>query len=128
MSAPGHRDIFASDIEWRKGTGEGILYAHFRTNNDDASSPAIVLSKFEPGTVVDAHTHDTNYFEYIIAGEQTVGKTLFKVGDVRIAEAGRGYGPIKVGPEGCTVLIVFEDGSGAGMVTLPRKKPAQATA
>jgi anti-sigma factor ChrR (cupin superfamily) len=128
MSAGGHRDVFASDIEWHKGTGEGIAYARFRTDDANPSSPSIVLSKFEPGVVVDPHTHDTNYFEYILAGQQTVGKTTFGVGDVRIVKGGTGYGPIKVGPQGCTVLIVFEDGSGARMVMLPRKKAAEAIA
>ncbi|TAK99461.1 MAG: hypothetical protein EPO08_16420 [Rhodospirillaceae bacterium] len=128
MSASRHKDIFASDIQWREGSGEGITYARFLTDDTKPSSPAIVLSKFEPGVVVDAHTHDTNYFEYIIAGEQTVGKVTFGIGDVRLVTGGTGYGPIKVGPQGCTVLIVFENGSGAAPVTLPRKKPAQAVA
>ena len=43
------------------------------------------------------------------AGEQTVGKTIFGPGDVRFAKAGTGYGPITIGPEGCTVVIVFQN-------------------
>ena len=117
MAGRGHRDIFAADIEWGKGTSEGIDYARFLMDEDDNSSPLIVLSKFQPGEVVEPHTHGTNYFEYVIEGEQTVGKVKFGPGDIRFAKAGTGYGPIKIGPEGCSVVIVFQEATGA--MTLP---------
>jgi anti-sigma factor ChrR (cupin superfamily) len=118
-----HRDIAASEIEWRDGS-PGVKFAMYRTDEDNDSSPAIVLSKFEPGAVVEPHTHVSNYFEYIIEGEQTVGKTRFGPGDIRIVMGGTGYGPIRVGPDGCTVMIVFEDASAAAMVSLPRRPVA----
>ena len=117
MAGRNHRDIFAADIEWGKGTSEGIDYARFLMDEDDSSSPLVVLSRFAPGEVVEPHTHGTNYFEYVIEGEQTVGKVKFGPGDIRFAKAGAGYGPIKVGPEGCTVIIVFQEATGA--MTLP---------
>jgi anti-sigma factor ChrR (cupin superfamily) len=121
MTGRRHRDIPADEIDWREGSGPGIRFAMFRTDEARANAPAVVLSKFAPGTVVEPHTHATNYFEYIVEGEQTVGKTRFGPGDIRIVKGGTGYGPIRVGPEGCTVLIVFEDASAAAMVTLPSK-------
>ena len=121
-----HRDIAASEIEWREGSDPGIKFALYRTDEDNASAPAIVLSTFEPGTVVPPHTHVSNYFEYILEGEQTVGKTRFGPGDIRIVKGGTGYGPIQVGPEGCKVMIVFEDASAAQMVALPRSAAAAA--
>jgi len=124
MSARSHRDFAASDIEWRDGTDPGIQYARFMLDEDDRSSPLVILSKFAPGASVQPHTHGCNYFEYIIEGEQTVGKTRFGPGDVRMAKGGAGYGPIKVGPEGCTVLIVFQDGTRAATEPLPRSKAA----
>ena len=122
MSRRAHQDIFASDIDWRAGSGQGVTYARFPLDAENANSPMVVLSKFEPSATVAPHTHDTNYFEYIIAGEQTVGKITFAAGDVRIVAGGTGYGPIPIGPRGCTVLIVFEHASQAVMVNLPRKK------
>lgn len=122
MPSKSHQDIHASEILWRPGQGAGTQYARFLIDDTNASSPSVILSKFDPGTRVPAHTHDTNYFEYIIEGEQTVGKKRFGVGDVRIARAGTGYGPITVGPQGCTVLIVFEDASRAMTVPMPREK------
>lgn len=122
MAGRGHRDIPAADIEWRDGSGEGIRYARFPLNEANPHGPNVILTTFGPGAEVPPHTHDCNYFEYIIEGEQTVGKVSFGKGDVRVVTGGTGYGPIKVGPAGCTVLIVFEDGSQSMMQTLPRRK------
>jgi anti-sigma factor ChrR (cupin superfamily) len=121
-----HRDIAACEIEWRDGSEPGIKFALYRTDEDNASSPAIVLSTFAPGTVVAPHTHVSNYFEYILEGEQTVGKTRFGPGDIRIVKGGTGYGPIQVGSDGCKVMIVFEDAAAAAMVALPRRAAAAA--
>ena len=126
MPGRGHRDIFAKDIAWGQGTGPGVSYARFLMDEDDTSSPLVILTKFSPGEVVDPHTHGTNYFEYVVEGEQTVGKTRFGPGDVRFAKAGTGYGPIVIGPQGCTVVIVFQEATGAN--TIPLGKARQATA
>jgi len=115
MAGRAHRDIFAKDIAWAEGTSPGISYARFLMDESDPSSPLMILSKFEPGETVEPHTHGANYAEYVIAGEQTVGKTVFRTGDIRIAKGGAGYGPITIGPDGCTVLIVFQHATGAMM-------------
>jgi len=122
MSGTGHRDILAADIEWRDGTGDGIRYARFPLDEANPHAPNVILTTFGPGAEVAPHTHDCNYFEYIIEGEQRVGKVTFGKGDVRLVKGGTGYGPIKVGPAGCTVLIVFEDGSRSMMEMLPRRR------
>jgi anti-sigma factor ChrR (cupin superfamily) len=108
-----HRDIFAKDIAWGRGSSDGIQYARFLMDEDDTSSPLVVLSKFEAGEVVEPHSHATNYFEYVIEGQQTVGKVSFGPGDIRLVKGGTGYGPITIGPEGCTVLIVFQEATGS---------------
>jgi anti-sigma factor ChrR (cupin superfamily) len=125
MSARGHRDIFAADIDWRPGS-KGVDYARFPLDEANPAAPMVILSRFDPGAQVPPHTHDANYFEYVIKGEQTVGKATFRKGDVRLVKGGTGYGPIKIGPQGCTVLIVFEDASRAVTEPLPRKKTAMA--
>jgi anti-sigma factor ChrR (cupin superfamily) len=122
MRTPGHREIFASDVDWRPGQSDGVSFAWFSTDDDNPKASAIILSRFAANAVVAPHTHDSNYFEYIIEGEQTVGKVTFRTGDVRIVKGGVGYGPIHVGPQGCTVIIVFEDKSGAMTQSLPRRK------
>ena len=122
MSGRGHRDIFAKDVVWKPGTEEGVEYTTFLMDEDDTNSPLVVMSKFGPGAKVPPHTHGANYFEYIIEGEQTVGKTLFRAGDVRFAKGGAGYGPITIGPEGCTVVIVFQQATGAMTIPLGKAK------
>jgi anti-sigma factor ChrR (cupin superfamily) len=124
MAGKSHRDIFAKDIAWGKGTSAGIQYARFLMDEGDTSSPLIILSKFEPGEVVEPHTHTANYFEYVIEGQQTVGKVTFGAGDIRIVKGGTGYGPITVGPDGCTVLIVFQQAIGA--MAVPKGRAAEA--
>ncbi len=51
-----------------------------------------------------------------------MGKTVFRAGDMRFAKAGTGYGPIRIGAEGCTVLIVFQQASGANTIPLGRAR------
>jgi anti-sigma factor ChrR (cupin superfamily) len=115
MSGRGHRDMFADEMQWAEGTSPGVLYTRFMMDEDDPSSPLAILTKFEAGETVEPHTHASNYFEYVIEGEQTVGKTVFRKGDVRIVKGGTGYGPITIGSEGCTVLILFQNANGAMM-------------
>lgn len=115
MTGRGHRDFFAEDIEWAEGTSPGTLYSRFLMDEGDPTSPLVILTKFEPGETVEPHTHASNYFEYVIEGQQTVGKTVFRKGDVRLVSGGTGYGPITIGPEGCTVIIVFQNATGALM-------------
>ena len=116
MSGRTHQDIFAKDIEWGEGSDPGIQYTRFLLEEGNPKGPMIVMSKFEPGTRVPPHTHPTNYFEYIIEGEQTVGKVTFSKGDVRLVTANTGYGPITVGPEGCFVIIVFQEAENGIMI------------
>ena len=115
MAGGGHRDIFANDMQWLEGETPGVHYTRFLMDEEDPSSPLAILTRFKPGETVAPHTHASNYFEYVIEGEQTVGKTLFRKGDVRLAKGGTGYGPITIGKKGCTVLIVFQNASGAMM-------------
>lgn len=127
--ARGHKDIFAKDIAWAPGAGPGIQYARFLLDEADAArSPMVILSKFAPGEVVQPHTHGCNYLEYVIEGSQMVGKTNFAAGDVRWASAGTGYGPITVGPDGCTVLIVFQEAAKSNTIPLGRAKAKLETA
>ena len=124
MAGRNHRDIFARDIEWKKGSGDGIDYITYLLDEDNSNSPLIVLTNFAPGEVVPPHTHAANYFEYVISGEQTVGKTKFGPGDIRFAKGGTGYGPITIGPEGCSVVIVFQEASGS--MTIPKGAAVEA--
>ena len=51
MSRRGHRDIFAKDIEWKKGSSDGIDCTTYLMDEDDTNSPLIVLSRFKPAAI-----------------------------------------------------------------------------
>jgi len=119
MAVREHRDIFAKDVAWADGSAPGVRYARFLLDDGNpVTSPMVILSKFAPGSMVEPHTHGCNYLEYIIEGSQMVGKVNFTAGDVRWAAGGTGYGPIMVGPEGCTVIIVFQEAAKGNAIPL----------
>ena len=128
MTTTRHKDIFARDIEWVAG-GSGVHFTQFLLDpNDPGDSPSVVLAKFEPGEEIYPHTHACNYLEYIVQGSQMVGKVNFEAGDVRWAAARTGYGPIKIGPDGCTVMIVFQAASKSQPIPLGTAKKLAAIA
>lgn len=108
------------EIGWTTAAS-GALSSRIAMQPDD-DSPLIVMAKFPPAARVEAHTHDVDYLEVFLEGEQRVGGRLHKAGDVRSVQAGTGYGPIVTGPEGATVLLVFRDASKFNMVFLPRSE------
>lgn len=122
MAKTRHKDIFARDIDWKTG-GSNIRFAQFLLDPEDPQdSPEVVVAKFGADEEVYPHTHDCNYLEYIVQGSQMVGKVNFEAGDIRWAAAGTGYGPIKVGPDGCTVMIVFQAASKSAPIPLGAAK------
>lgn len=101
----------------------GVQVRHFPLGAD-AAAPKMIVARFPPDARIEPHTHDCNYAEYIVEGSQRVGKTDFGAGTVRVVPAGTGYGPLQIGPEGCTVVVVFENGSKTPMIPLPRRETA----
>ena len=124
MAGKRHQDVFAKDMQWID-SGQGADFVQFSLDNDNAAAaPQVVVARFEPGQEIVPHTHACNYLEYIVTGSQKVGKTKFEAGDVRWVAGGTGYGPITIGPAGCTVLIVFQEGGKSAPI--PRGKGARA--
>jgi hypothetical protein len=73
----------------------------------DASDATVMKVHFPPDHEVAAHQHNVDYCEVILAGSQCVGRTWYEAGDIRIAKADSAYGPLISGPEGVTILLVF---------------------
>src|SRR5687768_8962316 len=69
--------------------------------------PAVVVVKYPPGRVIPVHTHDTTYASIVVEGTIEVTRRVETVSDIRVVQAGTAYGPLVVGPEGCTVLDFF---------------------
>ena len=89
----------------------GIETSMYRVGDPaEAESPTVFKVYYPPDSYVEAHTHECNYTEIVLEGTQRVGATWHKAGDVRVGLANRGYGPLVAGPEGATVLFMFQDG------------------
>jgi hypothetical protein len=123
MNSRTHRDIFADEIAWLE-TDAGARTFTINMNETDTASPQVVLADFPSGFSYSAHTHGCNYVEYVVSGRITVGKISYGPGDVRVVKAGGGYGPLKVGEEGCRVVIVFERADTSFVELLPRQRDA----
>lgn len=67
------------------------------------------IAKFEPGAVIHPHDHPTDYCSIVVQGSLEMRGETFKVGDIRFVKADTMYGPIVMGPEGCT-MIEFHPG------------------
>ena len=119
-----HRDIFARDVEWTEARG-GVTYVRLQVEPERPESPVMLVVRFPPHYLIAPHTHDTNYMEYLISGELTVGTQTFGPGDIRLVRSGGGYGPLSSGPDGAEVVIVFENGAATAVQFLPREKAAQ---
>lgn len=59
-----------------------------------------------PGDVIDAHYHDVDQFQIILAGSGTIAGEPVSRGTVHYTDANTPYGPIVAGPEGITYAVV----------------------
>lgn len=87
---------------------------------DEAEGNRVLLAiiDYEPGAEVDAHAHLVDYASVVLRGSIEVTRKVEGVGSMRLVDAGTGYGPLRAGPEGCTVLDIFAMGdSDASAIT-----------
>lgn len=78
----------------------------------EPTAPMVVVIEYLPNAHVDAHHHDTDYLSIVIRGSMIVSNHPESVGSVRSVTAGATYGPLEVGPDGCTVVDVFAERQG----------------
>jgi anti-sigma factor ChrR (cupin superfamily) len=114
---PSTQHFFARDREWKEAH-DGALYVPFATSSDNLSAPLVILSKLPANHREPAHTHGCNYIEILLEGGMQVGKVGFTKGDVRVMQAGAGYGPLVAGPDGCLRLTIFDRADGSMMTLL----------
>lgn len=121
---PGFRHLLSDEREW-KVDPDGIRYVTFSTQPGDPATPLTVLSEIPANFREPPHTHGCNYTEIIVGGELRVGKVDLGKGDVRVMQAGVGYGPLVAGPDGCTRLTIFDRADGSPMILLGKEAEAQ---
>lgn len=76
---------------------------------DGEGDPVIVVVEYAPGTVIPSHHHESDYFSMVLRGDIEITRRRESPGSMRYVRATTVYGPLVVGPEGCTVLEVFAD-------------------
>ena len=89
----------------------GIVTSRFVLgDDDDPNAPVVFRSWYPPNIEIAPHTHAADYCEIVLEGSLRVTRRWFTAGDVRIVKGGTAYGPLVMGPEGCTALVIFADG------------------
>lgn len=94
-----------------QATGKGEAWAAIFDYGPDEYPCRMFISKFEPGAVIHTHDHPNDYCSMVVQGSLSMqrGGQTFNVGYIRFVKADTMYGPIVMGPEGCT-MVEFHPG------------------
>jgi hypothetical protein len=96
----------------------GVRYRSFRIGSPDSTdAPTVFQTYYPPHIVIATHTHDCDYAEIIVDGSVEVARIWYRAGEIRTVQAGTAYGPLRAGPEGTTLLIVFKSSNWAPIPT-----------
>jgi len=82
-------------------------------------TPLVLITSYPPDFQVGAHKHSSEYVEIILEGSMKIGREWFSRGDIRQVPAGKAYGPLISGPQGCTAAVVYRSNSSTPIA--PRK-------
>lgn len=83
------------------------VYVHEISNRDGDD---ISLMKVRPGAVIPSHTHEAEELTVIFEGELEDGGTIFKAGDISVADASVDHKPRAGGDTACICLAVLSGG------------------
>lgn len=94
-----------------QAAGQGEAWAAVFNFGTEQTPGRVFISKFEPGAIIHTHDHPNDYCSIVVAGSLAMqrGGQTFGVGDIRFVKAETMYGPIVIGPDGCT-MIEFHPG------------------
>lgn len=109
------------DLEWTTsaaGTRSAMLDIGDET---DADRPMVVVVCYPPGCLVPPHHHETDSLSIMVQGDMLVSGRQHTVGSMRFIGHGTGYGPLEIGPDGCTVIDIFINRSGLIPVFGPKQ-------
>ena len=84
---------------------------------NDRNSTGVTVFHMPPGETLPRHSHGCARFETIIQGTMNAEGRWLGAGDVMHSEADVPYGPHTAGPEGYTVVEVFENLTGMTQLT-----------
>jgi hypothetical protein len=96
--------------EWVTDPVKKLHYSQMGLGNDDDPATLILVVKYDAGAEVGVHYHGCDYCSIVVEGSIEVTRRVHGVGSMRFVKANTAYGPLKAGPEGCTVIDVFATG------------------
>jgi len=99
-------DLGYEELPDRLKSGWFVLAHDQETAPDSATT--VMQVHYPPNFHVPPHTHNVAYAEIVVAGTVEVTRRSYGPGDIRVVGAGTGYGPVVAGPDGATVIIVFD--------------------
>jgi ChrR Cupin-like domain len=102
------------------GNGEGSRSCMFFLEGHPGTT-MVAITHYQPGHEEPPHSHASDYMAVILRGSYEVGRRVYREGDMRLQEAGAVYGPSKVGPDGCTQMVIFANPAGM-VLDLPRER------
>jgi hypothetical protein len=121
-----HRHTSWSELGYEE-SADHFTGARFVLARDESETDCPKISKvhFPAGHRVEPHMHLVGYAEIVLEGSLRVGRTWHAPGDIRIVGPNTAYGPQEAGPDGVTLLIVF-DGTDTMHVDLQGNRPESA--
>ncbi len=82
----------------------------------------VVLTRYDPGMVIERHGHATDNLVYVLGGDLDVDGRACPAGTLIVLEQGAVFGPLTAGPDGA---LLFETW-GADVTPVPADKEAYA--
>jgi len=99
-------------IEGSRRDGEASTRSAMFFLDGHPGTTHVSIAHYPAGHEEPPHSHATDYMAVILRGEYEVGRRVYRAGDIRIQEADSVYGPSRVGPNGCTQLVIFANPAG----------------
>lgn len=66
-----------------------------------------IYARYDAGIVVEAHSHASDHFVFVVAGEVTIGDRICPPGTHVALPQGAVFGPLTAGPEGATMYEIM---------------------
>ncbi len=76
------------------------------------SERVVVHTRYDPGLVIEKHSHLSNEVIFVIEGELIVDDRVCPAGTSLVLEKGTPFGPVVAGPEGTVLFECFDGETG----------------
>ena len=72
----------------------------------------VVYTRYDPGLVIEKHSHLSNEVIYVLEGELIVDDRICSAGTTLVIEKGTPFGPLTAGPAGTVLFETFDGETG----------------